>query len=85
MKKKRKERRKTMICSNCGQEMVCMNKFDAISQLIRGLYVWYVCPRRKEERGCGHCALLEVSPATESHPRIVNSVKFNKSCAKDKA
>jgi hypothetical protein len=57
-----------------------MNKFESIYNLIRGFFVWYICPRRKGETGCGHSVLLEVSPKTKRLGRIAASggVKKNK-------
>ena len=74
----KRERRKPIICPHCHREMVCMNKFESIYNLIRGFYVWYVCPRRKKESGCGHSVLLEISPKTKRPQRMVTSVKFKK-------
>ena len=74
----KKERRKHIVCPNCHQEMVCMNRFESIYNLIRGFYVWYICPRRKGEKGCGHSALLEVSPKTKNSKRVVTSVNSEK-------
>jgi hypothetical protein len=62
---RRREKRKPIVCPNCHREMLCMNKFESIYNLIRGFYVWYVCPRRKKESGCGHSVLLEISPKTK--------------------
>ena len=77
---KRKERRRpaTVKCPYCKHEMMCMNKFESIYQLVRGFYVWYVCPSRKGEDGCGHSILFEISPYTKQPQRIVSSVKFRK-------
>jgi hypothetical protein len=50
-----------------------MNKFESIYNLIRGVFVWYICPRRKGETGCGHSVLLEVSPKTKRLKRITAS------------
>ena len=75
---KKRERRRHAICPNCRQEMVCMNKFESIYNLIRGFYVWYICPRRKGETGCGHSVLLEVSPKTKRLKRITASSGFKK-------
>ena len=83
--KRGKERRKPIVCPNCNHEMVCMNRFESVYKLIRGLYVWYVCPRRKGESGCGHTALLEVSPKTKRPRKIVSSVKFKKAKVKRKS
>jgi hypothetical protein len=76
--RKRKEKRKPITCPNCHHEMACMNKFESIYKLLRGFYVWYICPRRKGESGCGHSALLEISPKTKRPQRMVTSVKFKK-------
>jgi len=67
MGKKRKERRKLIICSNCGRKMVCMNKFDSTYALDGSFYVWYVCPRRYSggEAGCGHSVLVKISQQTQ--------------------
>ncbi len=73
--KKSKNKRKPIICPNCRHEMVCMNRFESIYKLIRGFYVWYICPRRKGEVGCGHSVLMGVSPKTKRPRRIVNAVK----------
>jgi hypothetical protein len=75
----KQERRKPIICPHCHREMVCMNKFESIYNLIRGFYVWYVCPRRKKESGCGHSVLYEISTKTKRPRRIVGAVKFKKS------
>ena len=75
MKNKIKKRRKTIICPNCKHEMVCMNWFESIYNLIKGFYAWYICPRRKGEGGCGHSILLEVSPKTKRLKKIVRSSK----------
>ena len=76
--KKRKERRKPVVCPYCQNEMVCMNLFESIYKLIRGLYVWYACPSRKGETGCRHSVLLEISPKSKKPYRIVTEVKFKK-------
>ena len=75
---KKRERRKVAICPNCRHEMVCMNKFESIYNLIRGFFVWYICPRREGETGCGHSVLLEVSPKTKRLGKIVSSGEFKK-------
>ncbi len=80
----RKRRRRPIRCANCGREMVSMNRFESIYNLIRGFYVWYICPRRKGENGCGHATLLEISPKTKRPWRIVSSVKFKKPGLKKK-
>ena len=67
---KKRERRKVAICPNCRHEMVCMNKIESIYNLIRGFFVWYICPRREGETGCGHSVLLEVSPKTKRLKRV---------------
>jgi len=71
--RKRKERRKPVICPHCHHEMICMNRFESIYNLIRGFYVWYVCPRRKGEGGCGHSVMVEISPKNKRIHRIVAS------------
>ena len=75
---KRKERRKPIICPNCHREMVCMNRFESICKLLKGFYVWYICPRREEEGGCGHAILLEISPKTKRPRRVVSLIEFRK-------
>jgi hypothetical protein len=75
---KKREKRKPIICPNCHGEMVCMNKFESIYNIIRGFYAWYACPRRKGEGGCGHSVLLEVSPKTKRLGKIVSSGGFKK-------
>ena len=75
---KRKERRRPIVCPNCRHEMVCMNRFESIYKLIRGFYVWYICPRRKGEGGCGHSVLMEISPRTKLPHRVVSAVRFKK-------
>ena len=76
--RKRKEKRKLIICPNCGCRMVCMNRIESIYKLIRGIYIWYVCPRRKEEEGCGHSVLVEMSPKTKRFLKIVTPTKVKK-------
>ena len=80
--KKRKEKRKPIICPYCQEEMVSMNRFESAYKLIRGFYVWYICPRRKGEEGCGHSVLLQISPKTNRPRRIVSSVEFKKGRSK---
>ncbi len=75
---RKKERRKPIICPNCHHEMVCMNRFESIYKLIRGFYVWYVCPRRKGEKGCGHTVLFAVSPKTKRVRRIISAKRITK-------
>ena len=79
-----KERRQPILCPNCKKEMVCMNKFDSIYKLTRGVYIWYVCPRRNGEHGCGHSTMFEVSPKTKRPKRIVVSAKFKRAVVKSK-
>lgn len=76
--KKIKEKRKHIICPNCHHKMACMNRFESIYKLIRGFYVWYICPRRKGENGCGHSILLSISPKSKRPRGIINVVKFKK-------
>jgi hypothetical protein len=61
-KKDFREKRKPLICVNCGTPLICMNKYSTLRS-DRKLYMWYVCPRRKKsgEKGCGHISLVEVS------------------------
>jgi len=76
--KESREKRKPVICPYCHHEMVCMNRFESIYNLIRGFHVWYVCPRRKGERGCGHSVLFGISPKTKRPHRIVSEIKLKK-------
>jgi len=72
--RRRKEKRKPIVCPNCGCRTVCMHRVESIYNLIRGFYIWYVCPRRKEEEGCGHSALVKISPKTKrflNNPKVV--------------
>ncbi len=71
---KSKERRKSVICPYCRHEMVCMNRFESIYNLIRGFYIWYICPRRKGEDGCGHSMLLEISSKAKCPNKVVRKV-----------
>lgn len=62
-----KEKRKPIVCPYCGTQMVCMNKFTAVVKTLKGIFVWYVCPRRSGEKGCGHTMPIEAeSVKTES-------------------
>ena len=70
--RKRKERRKPVKCPYCEVEMVCANRFESIYRQIKGFYVWYVCPRRRDEKGCGHSLLLGISPKSKSPGKIVS-------------
>lgn len=82
--KKRRERRKSIICPYCGQGMVCMSRFESIFRQVKGFYVWYICPRRKEENGCGHSVLLGISTKTKSPQKVVSVVKSKKGNSKRK-
>lgn len=57
-----KERRHPTVCPYCGTQMVCMNKFTAAFKTLAGIFVWYICPRRKGEIGCGHTMPIEIKP-----------------------
>lgn len=57
-----KERRHPIVCPYCGIQMVCMNKFTAAFKTLQGIFLWYICPRRKGEQGCGHTMPIEVKP-----------------------
>ncbi len=85
MRKKIEERRKPIICPNCGHKMVCMNSFESIYQQSRGFYAWYVCPRRKREGGCDYSLLLEVSPKSKRPRRTVIAFQLKRPVAKKKA
>jgi hypothetical protein len=76
--RRRKEKRTPIVCPNCGCKMVCMNRIESIYNLIRGFYIWYVCPRREKEDGCGHSALVEMSPKRKRFLRIVTPAKVKK-------
>lgn len=58
---KRTEKRHPIVCTNCGIQMVCMNKYIVPKDNSK-VYVWYICPRRKKdgEKGCGHIAPMLV-------------------------
>ncbi|GBE05836.1 hypothetical protein BMS3Abin10_01472 [bacterium BMS3Abin10] len=83
--KRRQERRRPVICPYCATEMKCMNRFESVYQRIDGFYVWYVCPRRRGENGCGHSVLLEISPKTKSPGRTVSEIKFKEKGSKGRA
>jgi hypothetical protein len=55
-----------------------MNRFESVYNLIRGFFVWYICPRREGEAGCGHSVLLEVHPKTKRLKRVTAPVGFRK-------
>ncbi len=76
--KRKKERRRPIICPYCGRTMVCMDRFESVAKRIKGLYVWYICPRRKGEQGCGHSVLWEISPKSKRPARVVTSVRFKR-------
>lgn len=73
-----KERRRPIRCPYCHTEMVCMNRFESISELSKGFYAWYVCPQRKREKGCGYTTLVQVFPNTKRLGRSVFSLRFKK-------
>jgi len=79
---RREEKRKPITCPNCHRQMLCMNRFESIYKLIRGFYVWYVCPRRKGEKGCGHTVLFEISPKTRRMRRMTCPVDSAKKITK---
>lgn len=79
-----REKRKPILCPNCRAEMVCMNRFESISNLSKGFYAWYVCPRRKGEKGCGYTSLVQVFPKMKLPSRTVFSVKIKHSGSKKK-
>ncbi|MFC1631129.1 hypothetical protein ACFL1I_08660 [Candidatus Omnitrophota bacterium] len=68
MKKSAREKRRPILCPSCGHEIVCMHKFEKFYEKNEGFYVWYVCPRRAGETGCGCTILYEVS-AKSKHPK----------------
>lgn len=72
MKKKARNKRKPIVCSNCGQEMVCMSRFAFIhSGNTKIPCVWYICPRRKGESGCGQSVLFRISKKTKRLGKIM--------------
>ncbi len=75
---RRRDKRRPVLCPNCHREMVCMNRFESIYKLIRGFYVWYICPRRNGEDGCGHITLFEFSPQTKRLRQISDSRDYKK-------
>ena len=46
-----KEKRKPIRCPKCQTEMVCMRMYNIEGDAIS---IWYICPRRKHEEGCGY-------------------------------
>ncbi len=56
-----REKRRPVLCANCKTQMVGMNKYVILKD-DKELYVWHICPRRKEsgEEGCGHKILAEI-------------------------
>lgn len=78
MPRQKQERRNPIICPYCNKEMVCMKQVEPISNLTKGSYIWYVCPRRTQSRedGCGYTSLVQVSPKTKQPSRPVFSIKF---------
>jgi len=83
--KGKRERRKLIVCPYCHTQMACMNRFESISELSRGFYAWYICPRRKGEKGCGYTSLVQVFPKTLLPDRTVFSVKFKKPTSRKRA
>jgi len=78
----KRERRKPIVCPYCHTEMVCMNRFESISEMSKGFYAWYVCPRRTGETGCGYTSLVQVFPKTKLPGKRVFSVKFGNPTSK---
>lgn len=73
MKKKTgKERRQPVVCPHCGKEMVSMKGAQSITDRF---YVWYICPRREGEKGCGYACLVQVSAKTKEPKKTVLVVK----------
>ncbi|MBN2097012.1 MAG: hypothetical protein JW714_00885 [Candidatus Omnitrophica bacterium] len=73
------ERRKPIICPNCGHVMVCMNKFESVyNEQDRSFYIWYICPSRYEEGGCGYSLLLEYSAKKKELLRTVAAFQLEK-------
>lgn len=71
-----KEKRHPIICANCGTSMVGMNKYLVLSD---GIYIWYVCPRRKAngESGCGHKTPVKIrvsADSKEAMPLLVDKI-----------
>lgn len=80
--KPKRERRQSVICPYCQTQMVCMNRFESISDLSKGFYAWYICPRRKGEKGCGYHTLVQVFPKMRMPSRTVFSIRFKKANTK---
>jgi len=76
--KRKKERRKPIICPYCKTVMVMMNRFEQISSLTKGIHAWYICARRKGEKGCGYSALFQVDGKTLLPQKPVFAVKIKK-------
>lgn len=57
--KKLKDRRKSISCPYCRVKMVCMNRAFIVSDS-KFFTIWYVCPRRKNEDGCGHASPVKI-------------------------
>jgi hypothetical protein len=55
--KQPKEQRRPVLCPKCQTQMVCMNLFDRMENTT---FVWYVCPRRTGEKGCGYSEAVKV-------------------------
>ena len=79
-----KNRRKPVLCTHCGGQMVCMNRFESVSELSRGFYAWYICPRRKGEKGCGYTTLMRVFPDVSQPDKAVFSICLKKKPKKKK-
>jgi len=59
-----------------------MDRFESISELSKGFYAWYVCPRRKGETGCGYTSLVQVFPKLKIPSKTIFSVNFKKAAIK---
>ncbi|MBN3037801.1 MAG: hypothetical protein JW869_00105 [Candidatus Omnitrophica bacterium] len=77
--KKGKERRRPVKCPHCRREMVSMKQVQAIAERF---YVWYICPRREGEGGCGYACLVQVSRKTKQPKKTVLVVRAGESTPK---
>ena len=55
--KRPQEKRRPVLCPKCSMQMICMNLYDRAEKTT---FVWYVCPRRDGEHGCGYSEPVKV-------------------------
>ena len=79
-----KDRRTPVVCTHCGGQMVCMNRFESVSELSRGFYAWFICPRRDGEMGCGYTTLMQVFPDITQPDKPVFSMHIKEEPKKKK-